>query len=233
MRIALIVLLVLSMGMVACVRGSGNVVTQQREVSGFNRIEIHGRGNLVLTQGDVESVTVEAEDNMITRVNTRVEDGRLLLEMKSALFVRPTRSVTYHVTVCDLTEIGVLGAGAISSTTPIRVPSLKLGAAGACDVNLDLDVDELNFKVAGAGNLTLRGRADAFNAEVVGASDVEALELLIRNATLRTAGATSITMNVSETLSLEVDGACDIRYAGDAEVIKQEISGSSSVSRIR
>jgi hypothetical protein len=40
------------------VRGSGNVITEPREVSHFNRVSMGGSGELTITQGDEESLTV-------------------------------------------------------------------------------------------------------------------------------------------------------------------------------
>ena len=47
------------------VTGSGNIVTETRNVSGFTSITLAGIGNLYLTQGAAESVRIEAEDNLI------------------------------------------------------------------------------------------------------------------------------------------------------------------------
>ncbi|HZD61139.1 MAG TPA: hypothetical protein VE439_11905, partial [Anaerolineae bacterium] len=43
------------------VTGSGNVTTESREVSGFNEISLSGRGNLIIEQGNEESLRIEAE----------------------------------------------------------------------------------------------------------------------------------------------------------------------------
>lgn len=56
----------------AVVRGSGNVVTEQRQVSGFNCIDLSGSGKLIIAQGSSEGLTIEAEDNIIGRIETSV-----------------------------------------------------------------------------------------------------------------------------------------------------------------
>ena len=45
--------------------GSGDVISESREVSDFNRVVFGGVGELQLTQGDQESLTVTADDNLL------------------------------------------------------------------------------------------------------------------------------------------------------------------------
>ena len=43
---------------VAGLRGSGNIVTETRGVSDFDRVSMTGSGRVIITQSDVESLTV-------------------------------------------------------------------------------------------------------------------------------------------------------------------------------
>ena len=52
------------------VRGSGNVVTQERQVSGFDSVALSGVGEVFITQGDKESLTVETDDNLMRYIQT-------------------------------------------------------------------------------------------------------------------------------------------------------------------
>ena len=48
------------------VRGSGDIVTEVREVSGFSEVHLEGSGDVVVEIGENESLTVEADDNLGT-----------------------------------------------------------------------------------------------------------------------------------------------------------------------
>ncbi len=68
----LIVLAFLSLAFSGCsmvslgrqLRGSGNVTTEQREVTAFTAITVSGVGEVVITQGDTDRLTVETDDNL-------------------------------------------------------------------------------------------------------------------------------------------------------------------------
>ncbi|MCJ7666613.1 MAG: DUF2807 domain-containing protein, partial [Actinobacteria bacterium] len=50
--------------------GSGNVISEDRAVPGFSKISISGSGDLFIEQGDEESITITAEDNLIPLLTT-------------------------------------------------------------------------------------------------------------------------------------------------------------------
>ena len=47
------------------VKGSGKLITESREVREFDRIVLNGSGEVVITQGDEESLSVETDDNIM------------------------------------------------------------------------------------------------------------------------------------------------------------------------
>ena len=67
--ILLVALLVSGCGF-QVVTGSGKVATETRNVSGFTSVTLAGIGNVYLTQGETESVRIEAEDNLIPYFET-------------------------------------------------------------------------------------------------------------------------------------------------------------------
>lgn len=64
-------------------RGSGNLITEEREVSDFDRVELASDGELMLTQGGSESLIIEAEDNVMSYITSEVRGGTLVLGLKT------------------------------------------------------------------------------------------------------------------------------------------------------
>jgi uncharacterized membrane protein len=54
------------------VKGSGEVITVQRDMSGFNRVDICCGMTLILSQGESESLEIKADDNFMAEIVTRV-----------------------------------------------------------------------------------------------------------------------------------------------------------------
>src|SRR5512135_2624987 len=60
-------------------RGSGNVVTQTRAVNGITGVRVAYPASVVITQGDAESLTIQADDNVAAAIQTQVTNGLLLI----------------------------------------------------------------------------------------------------------------------------------------------------------
>ena len=52
------------------IEGSGDVITETRDVAGFRRIVLVGEGNVIITQGDSESLEVTTDDNLMQYIET-------------------------------------------------------------------------------------------------------------------------------------------------------------------
>ncbi len=77
---AIVLALLLVSSGCSTVSGSGNVVTETRQVSGFNRIDLAGSGEVTIQQGDAESLTIEADDNVLPRLTSEVSNSTLKLD---------------------------------------------------------------------------------------------------------------------------------------------------------
>ena len=59
--------------------GSGNVTSESRDVSGFDEVELRGVGNLSIRQTGSESLSVEAEEDVLPKIRTEVVNNRLII----------------------------------------------------------------------------------------------------------------------------------------------------------
>ena len=64
------------------VTGSGHLATETRSVSGFDQVELAIRGELIITQGDQESLEIEAEDNLLDYIETTTYGDTLVIGLK-------------------------------------------------------------------------------------------------------------------------------------------------------
>ncbi len=61
------------------VRGSGIIKTESRSVSGFSSIAFNSEGKVTVQQTGKESLTINAEDNLLPLLESRVTNGILSL----------------------------------------------------------------------------------------------------------------------------------------------------------
>jgi hypothetical protein len=205
--------------------GSGNVVTDTRTVSGFSAIDLRGVGQVLLTLGGQEALTVEAEDNLQPLISTTVSGDTLTLELKAG---RPTKPITYRVTARQITALSTSGAGDVEAPG-VTGAQLKTNQSGAGNIRLaGLKVDALESNLAGAGNLTADGTATRLVVNLAGAGNVAARDLAVQDAQLTMTGAGKAVVRVSDTLQARLSGAGSVEYLGNPRV-QSSISGGGSV----
>ena len=116
-RSSLVAVLMTALVCASCVRlgveGSGNVITESREVSGFNEIVLDGTGRVVVEVTGSESLTIEAEDNIMPLLETTVREGRLRLETNRS--ISPTVEIVYTITAATLDGLVISGSGVVEA----------------------------------------------------------------------------------------------------------------------
>lgn len=161
-------------GLVGGVTGSGNLVTEVRDVAGtFTGIEASGAVNVDITVGAGESHTVNVtyDDNILDKVVTRVSGGTLILELEGSLNLTGDAGRIVAVTMPELTALDASGASdvhVVGSTT-----SYTLDASGASNVDVrDLEAVDIQIDVSGASDVDLFATGTV-SGDVSGASDVK------------------------------------------------------------
>lgn len=220
MRIKLVILIIALLGMfTACigdngpietVRGSGHVITEEREVSGFTAVSLQGIGQLKIDQTGTESLSITADENLLPYIETRVRDNELIISVQENAHFSTITELTYQVTVS-------------------AIDSVELSGAGEIEVS-HLDTDEWWVNLAGTGSITASGQADKQTVEIAGAGAYTADELASREATVRHSGAGMAVVQVSEQLDVRIDGLGTVEYIGNPEVT-QTVNGLGTVQQ--
>jgi hypothetical protein len=212
-------------------RGSGHVVTEERTVADFDRVSLTGAGDVIITQGETEALTVETDDNLLPYIQTRVKHGTLTLGFTAAARnknVRPTQGIIFHLSVKDLTALQLFGAGNIRAAS-LEADRLELHLSGAGDVQVDaLTAQELEVRLSGAGNFRLAGQVTEQDVRLTGAGDYRAGELESQTATVQLSGVGRATVWAADSLDTQITGVGEIQYYGDPDVIR----GSSRLGRL-
>src|SRR5262245_55772641 len=112
--------------------GSGNVISESREVKDFSGIQLSGSGKLIIEQSDTESLTITSDDNLLSDLTSEVHNHTLMLGTRDFLNINPSKIVTYKLLVKNLNSISVSG-GAEIDAKGLRTDALDVNVSGAGD----------------------------------------------------------------------------------------------------
>lgn len=211
------------------VKGSGNVVTETRQVPDFNRIHLKGSGKVFLIGGEAPSVEIKTDDNILPLIKTEVSDGKLVISNEH-YNPRPT-TLHYFITVKDLKGVAVSGSADITANSKIVSDNFSADISGSGDLRLELEVGRLESDISGSGSMRFSGKADLLDASITGAGSIRALDMQAKNVALKITGSGNCEVNASETLNVKISGSGDVKYRGSPQISKK-VTGSGNIRNI-
>jgi hypothetical protein len=211
------------------VKGSGNVISESRQVAEFNKIHLKGAGKVFLTKGEKPSVEIKTDDNILPVIKTEVTDGKLVILHKN-YNPRPT-TLSYFIIVNDLKGVAVSGSADVTSESRFVSDNFSADISGSGDMRLELEVDRLESEISGSGSMHFSGKTDFLDASITGAGNIRAFDMEAKNVSLKITGSGNCEVNASETLNVKITGSGDIKYKGSPQ-ISRKITGSGKIRSI-
>lgn len=192
------------------ITGSGNVITESRDVSGFDEVVVLGRGDVFVDVGGTDSLTISADDNLMAVLTSDVAGSKLELGVEPNTPISPSQEIEYQITVADLSAVTILGS--------------------ADFVVSGIDTPSFDVLIAGAGDVRVTGTTDSLDVEIDGAGEFAGEGLVAVSGSVSIAGSGSAVVNVTNDLDVSIAGTGDVNYIGDPTV-KSSIAGVGNVSQ--
>jgi len=198
---------------------SDNIITENREVSGFTGVDMRTFGTITITQGDEEALVVGGSDNLVELIQTSVRDGVLVIEMEniSVETLETDKMLTFDITVKDLDHLTVSGFATVEMQgLETESLSLLMSGAGAIDLT-NLELDTISVNLSGVGGVILAGSANHAEIEISGGGEINAGDLKCTTANTNVSGLGTATLWVTENLTGKISGAGSVHYYGDPQ----------------
>jgi hypothetical protein len=200
-----------------------------RDVHDIQEVALEGVGTLKIEQGETESLTIEAEPKVLERIETEVQNGQLTIRPDRSFKTR--ESITYFLTVTQLSSIELSGAGRVE-VGELSTDQLRINGSGAGAIVIEgLTANTLDVTAAGNVQAEIAGTVDSQTITVSDAASYAAADLESRLASVTASGASQVTVNVSESLDAHVSAAASVKYIGDPAV-SEDVSAAGSLTNV-
>ena len=194
--------------------GSGRLEKEARPIESVERVSFEGIGSLIITQGPTTTLEIEAEDNILPRIVTRVSGDQLDIGFDTDRWeniIRPTKSITYYLQVENLHDVSLSGLG-----------NIKIE---------NLTGERLNIRLSGAGSINASGAIASQDINVSGAGSYDGGDLESERVTVNLSGAGNAVVWVNETLNVSISGLGNVRYYG-SPAISESITGLGNIQAL-
>jgi len=207
---------------------AGAQTTQPRTINGVTAVRLLTSGDLSITVGETESLTVTAGANQLTGLTSQVIDGTLILDNKAAAVANS--HISYALTVPPLTTLELSGSGNANGVG-VLTGDAQVSATGSGEVSLSgLDLSSVVVDLSGSGNVQLAGTATSQHVTISGSGRYAASDLVSQQAQVQVSGSGDAQVNVTGQLTATVSGSGNITYSGNPTQVDRESSGSGEIS---
>ncbi len=190
-------------------RGSGNIVTEKREVSGFKSVDVGGVFQVEIVAQKEFSVEVEADDNLLEFIETRVDGDTLRIESSKRL--KSKSPIKIRISAPNIDNLQVSGAAKVTAT--------------------NLNSQTLKIESSGGSKVTVVGQATKLWVESSGGARVNAGELTAVDGHIEGSGGSNVEVNVTGDLNSDISGGAQVTYNGTPANIVTNKSGGARVSQ--
>lgn len=203
-------------------------VDEARVLQPFRGIEISGNIQVELVQDSIQSVQISSRPSLIPHVITEV-DSRGMLRMYTSKF-HINSPIKAKIVARDIEEIVANGACKVNSYGKINSGNMKIDLSGVSQANLDVRVSQdLRVELTGASKAEIEGHAYKLRADLSGASQLDADDLLVKNAKIYGMSASQVKANVSDSLIVDMSGASHFKTDRKPFYVSQYKSGGSTI----
>jgi len=208
------------------------------DVEEFQGLRFKSVGRVYLLQGDACELKMEGNEDILRKIKTEVVDGVLSITFQSDAadwtglsWIGKEHRIRYFVTVKELQEIDMAGAGTIHGET-LQGDSLSLKHSGAGRLVLkDLHFTDLDVNLGGLGEIRLSGEVQSQHVDLSGAGSFHGEDLQSQEGQVAISGAGSARVWVEGSLKANVSGAGSIKYKGNPS-LDQSNTGLGSIKSL-
>ncbi len=212
-------------------RGSGNIITETRNVSTFTSVNASTSIDVDVQQGAETSVIVEADDNLIKYIETTVVGNELKIRLKN-ISIWNQATIKVHVIAPKYEGFTASASAEITGKNTVTSTSkIKLKASSSANINVEVDAPSVDVDASSSADITVSGRTKEVMVDANSSALVELSKLQAETATAEASSSADVTIYASVKINAKANSSGDIKYTGGAtDVVKSE-SSSGSVTK--
>lgn len=216
---------------------------ETRKVHDFDQVYVRGNlccAELFIEQGETETFTIEAEPQVVRRVETVVRDGRLTIRLGGSWleklgdlmtndFTRPT--AVFRLGVRQIRGLDLYTAAYVHASS-IETDTLRLNWRGAGHLVIEaLQAQQLEIAHSGAGAAEIAGLVQEQKVNLSGVGRYDGYQLHTERTEVQVSGSSFACVHASDTLKAVVRGVGVVEYHGNPQV-RSRVTGAGSVVRV-
>lgn len=211
------------------IEGNGTITTQKRAINeSFNSIETSNGIEVIVEQAKNSSVKVETDENLQDHIETKVENGVLVISHKNGSYTSSHKQKVY-VTNPTFEELSANSAATIRTKGNIKGNNLSLNTSSAAKIEAELSIDNIKANSSSASMIIIKGMALNLDTESSSGSTINAEELLANNIVAETSSGSKTIVHPKVNLEADASSGSKIEYKNKPKHIDINTSSGGSI----
>lgn len=231
----LLLALVVTTSLSSCkkIKGTGELVTENRTLTGYTGIEMSMDGTLNVTPGPDYSLKIEAQENLMPYIEVYASGGYMIVRQKPNITFSDHLPITITATAPVVSGVFVSGSGVINVLGNWAGSSLETGISGSGNISIQsLDAGFMKAGISGSGNIKAEsGYVSIDELFISGSGNIDFRSVVADSCSATISGSGNIYTQVIKQLDATIAGSGNIYYLGQP-AINVSISGSGKVIKM-
>jgi RNase P/RNase MRP subunit p29 len=214
-----------------CIKRTGEIITEVRNIKGFDRLLIEDNVNVFLKQDSIFEVKIEAGKNIVPLIKTELDGSTLVIRNKNRC--NWTRSynkpLNVYITMPRMIYIKSNGTGNLQGTNTFVCDKVDFEIANAGDMRIDVKCNDLITHIFGSGDLYVSGVATNHSCNIGGTSYLYAASLNTKYTWIHTFSSGPSEIYATDLLQCFIDRTGDVLCYGNPHTIEKTISGNGKL----
>ncbi|MEO8233793.1 MAG: head GIN domain-containing protein [Flavobacterium sp.] len=212
------------------ITGSGHVVTKERNLDPFTKIEVSKGLDCEVTQGNDQKVIIEADDNLQDGIITTVSNGVLKISSKYNNY-HNLKSKMIKVQIPNISSLETTSAASLVTKNIIKGNNIALKSSSASNLNAKIEADQITLEATSGSDLNVEGKALEVTTSSSSGSSIDAKNLLANNINSQSSSGSTTIVNPILKLKAHASSGSSIGYSKTPKSLTIEENSGGSVDK--
>ena len=210
--------------------GSGNVITEKRTINeSFTKIDVSRGIEVIVEQDNDEAVEVEADDNIIQHITTKVENGVLVVSTDESIDF--AESMTVKVKMPTINGLEATSGSNIKTNATIKGNKIAVKSSSGSEIEVTLEYEAVTTESTSGSEQTLAGKTLKLTTASSSGSEINADHLIANEIISESTSGSSTTVHPLVNLKAKASSGSSINYKGTPKNVTEEETSGGDVSK--
>lgn len=213
-----------------CLKSTGTIIKEKRELDYFSGIIVNGNIDLILSSNTSQLVEVEAGKNIIDNITTEIINYQLIIKNKNKCnWLRSyDKKIKVYVSQPALIELYNLSYGKISNTNQQVFDSLVIHNYGNGELNMNIKCNKLRVDTNFLGDVFFSGEATVVKAHCFRLARLDTRYLKCQDLEIISEAEGDVFVNAENSISGKITSKGNVYYHGNPSILNLQDLGEGN-----